>query len=127
MPTAEGSILSLVGSKITGVSVPWMYVGMCFSAFCWHVEDHNFASINYVHWGEPKTWYGVPASSALNFEEAARNSAPALFDHSPDLLTEDRHPWHPLPRPLQRPSPSPRPHEAGSPQITDPRARQNPR
>ena len=32
-----------------GVMMPWLYVGSCLSAFCWHVEDHALYSINYLH------------------------------------------------------------------------------
>ena len=39
---------------ITGVMVPWLYVGSCMSAFCWHIEDHALYSINYLHKGAPK-------------------------------------------------------------------------
>ena len=59
---------------------------MCFAAFCWHTEDHWSYSINYLHWGEAKTWYGVPGSSAPAFEEAMKSAAPDLFKSQPDLL-----------------------------------------
>lgn len=62
------------------------YVGMCFSTFCWHNEDHWSYSINYLHWGEAKTWYGVPGDAAEDFEKAMKQSAPELFESQPDLL-----------------------------------------
>ena len=36
----------------------------------WHTEDHWTPSINYLHWGEPKTWYGIPSKYAEKAEEA---------------------------------------------------------
>lgn len=30
-----GSLLSYESSDISGVLVPWLYLGMCFSSFCW--------------------------------------------------------------------------------------------
>jgi len=30
-----GSLLSYESSDISGVLVPWLYIGMCFSSFCW--------------------------------------------------------------------------------------------
>lgn len=30
-----GSMLSFESGDIPGVVVPWLYVGMCFSSFCW--------------------------------------------------------------------------------------------
>lgn len=30
-----GSLLSYETSDISGVVVPWLYIGMCFSSFCW--------------------------------------------------------------------------------------------
>lgn len=50
LPRLEGSILRKVHHNIAGVMVPWLYVGMLFSAFCWHYEDHCFYSMNYLHW-----------------------------------------------------------------------------
>jgi histone demethylase JARID1 len=59
---------------------------MLFSAFCWHVEDHYLGSVNYLHAGAPKTWYGVPGASADAFEDAVRVMVPGLLDAAPDLL-----------------------------------------
>ncbi|CAM0946835.1 unnamed protein product [Alopecurus aequalis] len=85
-PNLPGSVLRTVQDKIAGVMVPWLYIGMLFSSFCWHVEDHCFYSINYLHWGEPKCWYGVPGAEAAAFEQVMRNTLPDLFDAQPDLL-----------------------------------------
>ncbi|PQP94723.1 putative lysine-specific demethylase JMJ16 [Prunus yedoensis var. nudiflora] len=85
-PRLPGSVLSYEGSDISGVLVPWLYVGMCFSSFCWHVEDHHLYSLNYMHWGAPKLWYGIPGSDAIKFEEAMRKHLPGLFEEQPDLL-----------------------------------------
>lgn len=34
-PRLSGSVLAYESSDISGVLVPWLYVGMCFSSFCW--------------------------------------------------------------------------------------------
>jgi len=86
LPVVPSSILKQIDIDISGMKVPWLYVGMCFSTFCWHVEDHWTPSINYLHWGEPKTWYGIPAKYAEKAEEVMRSSASELFEYQPDLL-----------------------------------------
>lgn len=86
LPLLEESVLGHINADISGMKVPWMYVGMCFATFCWHNEDHWSYSINYLHWGEPKTWYGVPGSKAEAFENTMKSAAPELFQSQPDLL-----------------------------------------
>lgn len=86
IPILKDSVLSFINADISGMKIPWMYVGMCFSTFCWHNEDHWSYSINYLHWGEPKTWYGVPGDSAEAFEEVMKETTPELFHSQPDLL-----------------------------------------
>ncbi|XP_047326516.1 putative lysine-specific demethylase JMJ16 isoform X2 [Impatiens glandulifera] len=85
-PRLPGSVLSYESSNISGVLVPWLYVGMCFSSFCWHVEDHHLYSLNYMHWGASKLWYGVPEQDAIKFERAMKKHLPQLFQEQPDLL-----------------------------------------
>lgn len=86
LPILEGSVFKHINQNISGMIVPWAYVGMCFSTFCWHNEDHWTYSINYLHWGEPKSWYGVPGDAAEIFERSMKNVAPDLFESQPDLL-----------------------------------------
>ena len=54
-----------------GILEPMIYIGMIFSTFAWHVEDHFLFSINYNHMGAPKVWYGVPGDRASDFERVA--------------------------------------------------------
>eukprot|EP00891_Asterochloris_glomerata_P005677 jgi/Astpho2/5677/Aster-02919 len=88
LPRCKGSVLHyLIGDElITGVMVPWLYVGSCMSAFCWHIEDLSFYSINYLHMGAPKVWYSVPAHASEALEDAVRDALPHLFETAPDLL-----------------------------------------
>ncbi|KAF1812331.1 PLU-1-domain-containing protein [Eremomyces bilateralis CBS 781.70] len=86
MPLDKESLFRHIKSDISGMTVPWVYVGMCFSCFCWHAEDHNSYSINYQHFGDTKTWYGIPADSFEAFERATKELAPDLTEKQPDLL-----------------------------------------
>ncbi|KAJ1413253.1 Zinc finger C2H2-type [Sesbania bispinosa] len=69
---ANGSLLRFMKEEIPGVTSPMVYVAMLFSWFAWHVEDHDLHSLNYLHMGAPKTWYGVPRDAAVAFEEVVR-------------------------------------------------------
>jgi len=86
LPVLEDSVFKHINSSISGMIVPWMYVGMCFSTFCWHNEDHWSYSINFLHWADAKSWYGVPGADADAFEQAIKKVAPELFASQPDLL-----------------------------------------
>ena len=69
----HNSLMQFPRSKdISGINVPWLYIGMKFATFCWHYEDLMLYSINYHHWGKPKLWYCVPHSDREKFEKACR-------------------------------------------------------
>lgn len=69
---ANGSLLRFMKEEIPGVTSPMVYVAMLFSWFAWHVEDHDLHSLNYLHTGAAKTWYGVPRDAAVAFEDVVR-------------------------------------------------------
>ncbi|KAF7057653.1 hypothetical protein CFC21_064865 [Triticum aestivum] len=71
-PRARGSLLRGMSRDVAGVTTPMLYVAMLYSWFAWHVEDHELHSLNYLHFGKPKTWYGVPRDAMLAFEDAVR-------------------------------------------------------
>ncbi|KFK24872.1 putative lysine-specific demethylase elf6-like [Arabis alpina] len=72
---SPGSVTRFMPDDIPGVTSPMVYIGMLFSWFAWHVEDHELHSMNYLHTGSPKTWYAVPADYALDFEEVIRKNS----------------------------------------------------
>ncbi|XP_039020190.1 lysine-specific demethylase REF6-like isoform X2 [Hibiscus syriacus] len=69
---AKGSLLRFMKEEIPGVTSPMVYIAMLFCWFAWHVEDHDLHSLNYLHMGAGKTWYGVPREAAVAFEEVVR-------------------------------------------------------
>jgi [histone H3]-trimethyl-L-lysine4 demethylase len=86
LPLHPESLFRHIKSDISGMTVPWVYVGMIFSTFCWHNEDHYSYSANYQHFGATKTWYGIPGEDAEKFETAMKEAVPELFETQPDLL-----------------------------------------
>lgn len=72
MARSPGSLLRYMPDEVPGVTSPMVYIGMLFSWFAWHVEDHELHSLNYLHTGAPKTWYAVPGDAAPALEEVVR-------------------------------------------------------
>lgn len=83
---ASGSLLNHIRKTISGMTIPWIYVGSLLLTFCWHVEDHYTLSANYCHFGATKKWYGIPSYHASKFEALMKDCAPDLFQRQPDLL-----------------------------------------
>ena len=71
---------------ISGINIPWLYIGMRYSTFCWHYEDLMLYSINYAHWGSEKQWYCVPQSDMDKFEKTCKKKLAGLLQKDPNLL-----------------------------------------
>lgn len=67
-----GSVLSFEEEDISGVLVPWLYVGMCLSSFCW------------VHFTKPclyiKSYFNI---AILGFLALENNTCLCTFIHHP--------------------------------------------
>ena len=51
-----------------------LYFGSWRSMFGWHTEDMDLFSINFLHTGAPKLWYGIPVAQAERFENLAAST-----------------------------------------------------
>lgn len=65
------TILNKIEDDMPGINTPFLYFGMWKTSFGWHVEDMDLYSINYHHFGHPKTWYIVPPAYGYMLEQLA--------------------------------------------------------
>ena len=109
----DQSLLNSMTQRIPGVSTPYLYFGSWKAMFAWHVEDVNLFryfsllflcsslcsyfpvsynppfheySINYLHLGKPKFWYGVSPNDFDRFCLLARRLFPDGYSTCAEFL-----------------------------------------
>lgn len=76
MSSLNQSIIHDTAYKFPGINTPFVNFGMCQTAFGLHIEDSSLASINVLHGGSPKFWYGIPFSNAPKLERVVKLYTP---------------------------------------------------
>lgn len=80
------TILDQLEDEYEGVNTPFLYFGMWKTTFPWHTEDMDLYSINYLHFGAPKSWYSVPPKHGSQFEKICGKLFPQMSADCPAFL-----------------------------------------
>jgi hypothetical protein len=73
-------------SNISGLTFPWLYFGMTYSTFCWHIEDLYLYSLNYMHYGKPKIWYSIPTSQKEKMDNYIKTKYNRIVEADPGFI-----------------------------------------
>lgn len=96
-----GDILcDLDSNAFPGITSPFLYIGMWRTSFAMHTEDWDLCSINYLHFGKPKTWFIVPPAYGSLLEKLLPKDykdCPAHFRHKNTIVNPDTARLHGLP------------------------------
>ncbi|XP_019626151.1 PREDICTED: protein Jumonji-like isoform X1 [Branchiostoma belcheri] len=88
VPSNHHNILRHLGS-MSGVTAPWLLVGMLFTTSCWSCDSHKLPSIEYLHTGADKIWYSIPQSEHVKFRKAMHSLVPDLCSEGLCWLEKD--------------------------------------
>lgn len=73
-------------NKLPGITNAMLYFGCWRAMFAFHVEDMNLYSINYLHFGESKSWYSIPERDSKRFENLCDSYYPNDKQNCPEYL-----------------------------------------
>lgn len=82
--------------EMNGITTPYLYFGCWKSMFCFHKEDMDLNSINYMHFGKPKHWYGIPVEQQEHFREIMIKLFPEASKKCTEFLRHKTFIVHPI-------------------------------
>lgn len=77
---SKDSIIHGTGEEVKGINTSYVYIGMQYSTFPAHIEDSGLASMNLLHSGMPKMWYGVGSANGQKLEQLVQMHTPKDID-----------------------------------------------
>ena len=72
--------------QLSGINMPYIYVGGWKTMFGWHKEDLDLYSINFLHIGAPKYWYCIDLDSNDDFEAFVQKNFTDRFEKCSEYL-----------------------------------------
>jgi histone demethylase JARID1 len=80
------SLLSFLPEPISSVTTPSLFISQMFTTACWRLEDHSLYSFNFLHVGQPRTWYAIPGDQRPLYERVFQKLLPHLAQEDPNLI-----------------------------------------
>ncbi|XP_072139727.1 protein Jumonji isoform X2 [Mobula birostris] len=85
LPNNSGSILRHFGA-LSGVTIPWLNIGMVFTTSCWSRDQNHLPYIDYLHTGADCIWYCIPAEEKTKLDEVVHSLLQANGTSGLDML-----------------------------------------